>query len=115
MRTMTDAAPVRYRAVAAGVIRTDAALDSAKATPENLTVGQELLVTEVREVEGTVRLKFDGGCKCVARVFFVCSYCCAAASLTSPLCAAVIRDVADGQERQNFGREARCFRRRLGL
>ena len=66
MRVMTDAAPVRYRAVAAGVVRTNAALDSAKATPANLTVGQELLVTEVREVEGTVRLKFDCGCKCAS-------------------------------------------------
>ena len=61
---MSDAAPVRYRAAAAGVIRTGAALDSAKATPEKLTVGQEILVTEVRDVDGTTRLKFDGGCKC---------------------------------------------------
>ena len=91
---MPDAAPVRYKAVAAGVIRTGAALDSAKATPEKLTVGQEILVTEVRDVNGTTRLKFDGGCKCPLAVHIVQP---TGASLR--LSASVIRDVADGQDR----------------
>ena len=61
-------AGVRYKALAAGVIRTGAAMDSPKADPEKLTVGQEFVVTETEIVDGTVRLKFDRGCKYLARV-----------------------------------------------
>jgi hypothetical protein len=94
---MSEAPPARYRALNAGVIRTGAALDSPKAKPDKLTVGQEILVTEVRDVDGTIRLKFDGGCTCTAR-FLVCSSEPAVYLRPSPhrLPAAVSRDVAAG-------------------
>ena len=52
---------IRYKALAAGMIRTGAALDSPKAKPEKLKVGQVIVVTEQREVGGQLRLRFDGG------------------------------------------------------
>ena len=52
---------VRYRVVAAAVVRTGAALDSAKAVVDKLAEGEEVVVTEQRQVGGQLRLKFGGG------------------------------------------------------
>ena len=51
----------RYKVLAPGVIRTGAAKDSPKADPDKLTVGQEIDVSETQEVDGTTRLRFEGG------------------------------------------------------
>ena len=51
----------RYRALAPGVIRTGAALDSPKAEPDKLTIGEEILVTNQQIVDGSTRLQFDRG------------------------------------------------------
>ena len=51
----------RYKVLAPGVIRTGAAKDSPKADPEKLMVGQEIEVLETQEVDGTTRLRFEGG------------------------------------------------------
>ena len=51
----------RYKVLAPGVIRTGAAKDSPKADPDKLTVGQEIDVLETQEVDGTTRLRFEGG------------------------------------------------------
>ena len=51
----------RYRALAPGVIRTGAALDSPKAEPDKLTIGEEILVTNRQIVDGSTRLQFDRG------------------------------------------------------
>ena len=101
-------AGVRYKALAAGVIRTGAAMDSPKADPEKLTVGQEFVVTETEIVAGTLRLKFDGGCKytllACARARTVLR-CTKPARLTT-LGTHTHRDLGEGQERQSAGGEA---------
>lgn len=102
---MSEAAPVRYRAVAAGVVRTEAALDSDKAKPEKLTVGQEILVTEVQDVGGTIRLKFDGGCECAARFRVQQRASC----LSAPLTASPVRCYEQGRRSQP--RVASCWSR----
>ena len=56
-----DSSPDVYKAVAPGVIRTGAAMDSPKADPEKLTIGQEIEVLEQQKVDGTMRLRFEGG------------------------------------------------------
>eukprot|EP01043_Picozoa_sp_COSAG02_P033687 COSAG02_NODE_2313_length_9157_cov_8.540946_1_plen_477_part_10 len=50
-----------WRAVAPGVVRTKAALDSPKAKKDKLEVGQVIEVTEQKVIKGTVRLRFAGG------------------------------------------------------
>ena len=60
---------VRYRAVAAGVVRAGPGMESAKSAAK-LAVGQEILVLEQRTLEdGTRRLRFagDGGFRTVAQ------------------------------------------------
>ena len=56
-----DSSPGVYKAVAPGVIRTGAAMDSPKADPGKLTIGQEIEVLEQQKVDGTMRLRFEGG------------------------------------------------------
>eukprot|EP01043_Picozoa_sp_COSAG02_P067451 COSAG02_NODE_10844_length_1847_cov_2.178490_1_plen_79_part_10 len=51
----------KWRAVAPGVVRTKAALDSKKAKKDKLEVGQVIEVTEQKVIKGTVRLRFAGG------------------------------------------------------
>ena len=51
----------RYKALSGGVIRTGKEMESPKAKPDKLTEGQEILVTETADVNGTLRLKFEGG------------------------------------------------------
>ena len=51
----------RYKVLAPCVIRTGAAMDFPKADPDKLTVGQETDVLETQEVDGTTRLRFEGG------------------------------------------------------
>ena len=52
---------VRYRAVAAGVVRAGPGMESAKSAAK-LAVGQEILMLEQRTLEdGTRRLRFAGG------------------------------------------------------
>ena len=49
----------RYKAMAAGVIRTGAELDSNKCG--KLTEGMDLIVYEQKHVDGTLRVRFSGG------------------------------------------------------